>query len=88
GDGNDDLLWRSLAGDNKIWYRGNGATSRVLTAMASDWIVAAVGDYSADGADDILWRRANGGNVVWNNSNSATRYNLTFETGAGWFIRP
>lgn len=64
GDFRTDLLWR----DNPSGQLGNwrGAydgsfeynASAGLTAVSTDWKVAATGDFNGDGRSDILWRNS------------------------------
>ena len=70
GDGRDDILWRSDAGQLSNWlgqanggFVGNDANA--FTTVPTSWTVVAVGDYNGDGRDDILWRNSNGQLSDW-----------------------
>ncbi|MCA1652600.1 MAG: FG-GAP-like repeat-containing protein, partial [Sphingomonadales bacterium] len=70
GDGRDDILWRSDGGELSDWLGTvNGGftpnNSNALHQVATDWSVAAVGDYDGDGRDDILWRDGGGSLTDW-----------------------
>ncbi|HEV2044407.1 MAG TPA: VCBS repeat-containing protein, partial [Sphingomicrobium sp.] len=61
GDGRDDILWRSDAGQLSNWLgQANGAfannDANAFTAVPTDWHVIGTGDFNGDGRDDILWR--------------------------------
>ena len=70
GDGRDDILWRSNAGQLSDWlgtasggWQGNDGNA--LVTVATSWNVAGVGDFNGDGRDDILWRNDNGQLSNW-----------------------
>jgi hypothetical protein len=70
GDGHSDILWRdSTTGQINDWlgtatggFTDNGA--HASTTLATNWQVAAIGDYNGDGIDDILWRDTTTGQVT------------------------
>ena len=70
GDGRDDILWRSDAGQLSDWLgQANGSfvgnDANAFTTVPTSWTVVAVGDYNGDGRDDILWRNTNGQLSDW-----------------------
>jgi hypothetical protein len=70
GDGKSDILWRSNAGQFSDWLgQSNGGFSQndanAFAAVASNWHVAAVGDYNGDGIDDVFWRSDTGQLSDW-----------------------
>ena len=97
GDGRDDILWRSDAGQLSNWlgqanggFVGNDANA--FTTVPISWTVVAVGDYNGDGRDDILWRNSNGqlsnwlgtasGGFVTNDANALT------SVPTNWHVQP
>jgi serralysin len=69
GNGVSDILWRSVNGDNAIWYDGN-APGAWIAAVDTSWNVAGIGDFDGDRRSDILWRDVNGNNVIWYGANA------------------
>ena len=70
GDGRDDILWRSDAGQLSNWLAtasGGFVTNdaNAFTTVPTNWQVVAVGDYNGDGRDDILWRNDAGQLSNW-----------------------
>ena len=70
GDGRDDILWRSDAGQVSNWlgtdtggWQNNDANA--FRSAPTSWKVAGVGDFNGDGRDDILWRNDNGQLSDW-----------------------
>ena len=78
GDGRDDILWRSTAGQILVWLidrdpqNPNDRTRLVQKGVGSTpppwptraWSVVGTGDFNGDGFGDILWRNTETGQVV------------------------
>jgi hypothetical protein len=71
GDGRDDILWRSDAGQLTNWlgradggFVNNGANAWNGT-LSSNWHVVGTGDFNGDGRDDIMWRSSSGEYSNW-----------------------
>ena len=101
GDGRDDILWRSDAGQLSDWlgqanggFVGNDANA--FTTVPTSWTVVAIGDYNGDGRDDILWRNSNGQLSDWlgkanggftpNDSNAFTTVSTSWHVQAEAFV--
>jgi hypothetical protein len=70
GDGRDDILWRSDAGQLSDWlgtasggWQNNDANA--LVGVPSNWKIIGAGDFNGDNRDDILWRSDNGTVSNW-----------------------
>ena len=70
GDGRDDILWRAEDGTITDWlgqsngsFVSNGAAFTIKAA--SNWHVAATGDFNGDGRTDMLWRADDGAVTDW-----------------------
>jgi hypothetical protein len=71
GDGRDDILWRSDAGEMSDWlgqanggFVNNGANSWFAN-LPSSWQVVGTGDFNGDGRDDLMWRSTSGEYSNW-----------------------
>jgi hypothetical protein len=71
GDGRDDILWRSDAGELTNWlgqanggFVNNGANAW-FSNVPSSWQVVGTGDFNGDGLDDLMWRSTSGEFVNW-----------------------
>ena len=87
GDSRSDLVWRNAAtGANAIWYSGQYATARALTAVTDlHWQITAIGDFDGDGISDLFWRNAaTGADIIWRSANSGTRMAVTSVTHVAW----
>lgn len=72
GDGADDLLWReTTTNDYGFWFMGGTGEAVApswsgIGAFASDWRVAATGDFMGDGSADLIWRNSSTGEMqLW-----------------------
>jgi hypothetical protein len=89
GDGHDDLLWTTEAGQAVTWHmNGSQITStQTIGSAGFAWHVAGTGDFNGNGQDDILWRSDSGQVVTWLISGgqlaSATAVG---SAAAGWHI--
>ncbi|HIK14585.1 MAG TPA: tandem-95 repeat protein, partial [Leptolyngbyaceae cyanobacterium M33_DOE_097] len=68
-DGNQDLVWRNVNGDVRIWLM-NGATILSDVDVGRDvplpWKIQGAGDFTGDGNVDLVWRnQTTGRNVLW-----------------------
>ena len=70
GDGNDDVVWRSLTSGMVVAWKMNGLAMesfRVMQASTSSaWSIEGAPDVDGDGRREILWRnRVTGSTLVW-----------------------
>jgi Ca2+-binding RTX toxin-like protein len=95
GDGKDDILWRSEAGELSDWlgdadggFTDNAANA--FTGVPTNWQVAGTGDFNGDNKDDILWRHNDGTITNWlgqANGGFASNYlNSAAQVPADWHI--
>lgn len=96
GDGNDDILWRSDAGEVTNWlgqsglgFNGNFGNSYAILSTA--WHVAEIGDFNGDGIDDILWRNDNGDVTNWlgqSNGSFVANSPANAHVDTTWHVQP
>ena len=84
GDGVQDILWRSDAGDMAIWLMQGGtriANLALPTVSDANWTVVGDGDYNCDGEADVLWRNTlTGANAIWQINGGAITANYAVHT--------
>jgi hypothetical protein len=72
-NGLDDILWRSVYGDNVIWT-DTRAPGHWIAPVDNGWRVVGIGDFDGGPNSDILWRSIHGDNVIWADSVAPGRW--------------
>jgi hypothetical protein len=89
GDGHDDLLWNTDAGQVMTWHMNGSqvASSQTIGSTGSGWHVSGTGDFNGDGRDDILWRSDSGQVVTWlMNGGQLASATAVGSAAVGWHI--
>jgi hypothetical protein len=88
GDGQSDLLWRSISGLTAIWLMsGHVMTGAGFVHVGAGWDIVGTGDVNGDGRDDVAWRDQVTGDVLFWLMNGAgiNRFGWT-SASADWHL--
>jgi len=96
GDGRQDILWRSSAGQVTDWlgtatggFANNGGN--FLIQADANWQIVGIGDFNGDLRDDLLWQSGTGELSDWfgqaNGAIAPTAQNFNAPVGASWHVQ-
>ncbi|MBS0381715.1 MAG: VCBS repeat-containing protein [Proteobacteria bacterium] len=90
GSGTDDLLWRNQGAGLFGYWLMNGATVTGLQTFpaASNYSVAAIGDFNGDGRIDVMWTSSANDLYLWNSTGVGFNGHYVGTYPAGWSIIP